>query len=315
MQKLITGLVLFFICAVAHAQRMTPEEYIAKYKDAAIQEMKRSKVPASITLAQGLLETENGNSDLVQRSNNHFGIKCKSNWTGETVSHTDDAPNECFRKYPSARESYADHSDFLRANGRYASLFSLDPTDYKGWARGLKNAGYATNPRYPDILIGNIERYELFTYDLQEVGVPNAPRVQLEDSSRMVIKVPESPAKEKPATSAPQNNSGNNFNGHKAVFAPANTSLLAIATKAGISLSKLLEYNDLKKDGLLDESQYIYLERKDKEGTADTYTTTGNESLHDVAQAKGVQIKYLMTYNGFSGDLILKPGTVVKLKP
>src|SRR5690606_19407997 len=131
---------------ILHAQKMTPAEYIETYKDAAIAQMKRLGVPASIILAQGLLETESGNSDLVKRSNNHFGIKCKSTWTGESVKHTDDAPNECFRKYASAMDSYKDHSDYLYSNARYASLFKLAPTDYKGWAYGLKKAGYATNP-------------------------------------------------------------------------------------------------------------------------------------------------------------------------
>ncbi len=314
MQKLITVIFLFFTCAVTQAQRMTPEEYIAKYKADAIEEMKRSKVPASITLAQGLLETESGNSDLVQRSNNHFGIKCKSNWSGESVSHTDDAPNECFRKYPSARESYADHSDFLKTSGRYASLFTLDPTDYKGWAIGLRKAGYATNPRYPDILIRNIEKYQLYAYDIFDNAIPAPPGIVMEDTAKMVMAVPETPLKDKPKNVATQGVSGNNFNGRKAIFAKANTSLLAIATKEGISLSKLLEFNDLNKDGLLAEAQYIYLERKNKEGNTDAYTSAGGESLHDVAQAKGVQLKYLMEYNGLSGNVILKPGTVVKLK-
>ena len=127
----------------------------------AIREMQRTGVPASITLAQGILETEAGKSDLVIRSNNHFGIKCKSSWTGEKVYHDDDAQGECFRKYSDAEDSYKDHSDYLRTQPRYASLFSLDPLDYKGWATGLKKAGYATNPRYAQILIKYIEKYNL----------------------------------------------------------------------------------------------------------------------------------------------------------
>src|SRR5690606_35110935 len=115
--------------------------------------MKRSGVPAAITLAQGILESESGNSELVKKSNNHFGIKCKSTWTGDTVSHDDDANGECFRAYKNASDSYRDHSDFLRGNKRYADLFKLSQDDYAGWAKGLKKAGYATNPRYPDLLI------------------------------------------------------------------------------------------------------------------------------------------------------------------
>src|SRR5258708_8797946 len=149
------------------AQNMTVAEYVALYKDIAIQEMKRMGVPAAISLAQGILETESGNSDLVKKSNNHFGIKCKSTWTAETVSHDDDAPGECFRAYKNAEDSYRDHSNFLRGSSRYAFLFRLDPDNYKAWAYGLRKAGYATNPRYPEILIKNIEDNNLEQYTLE----------------------------------------------------------------------------------------------------------------------------------------------------
>ena len=162
MKKLFIVTSLFLSAAIANAQDMlTPEQYIALYKDIAIREMKRMGVPAAITLAQGLLETESGNSDLVKKSNNHFGIKCKSNWTGASVSHDDDASGECFRLYKTAEDSYRDHSNFLRGSERYGFLFKLDVRDYKGWANGLKQAGYATNPKYPQILIKNIEQYNL----------------------------------------------------------------------------------------------------------------------------------------------------------
>lgn len=166
MHRLLTCLLLFFTSLAAYSQRETPEQYIDKYKQLAIDEMRRSGVPAAITLAQGILESESGNSDLVKMSNNHFGIKCKSGWTGPTVSHDDDAPGECFRAYDQAAQSYEDHSDFLRNSPRYASLFTLNPDDYKGWATGLKKAGYATNPRYADILIASVEKYHLNQYTL-----------------------------------------------------------------------------------------------------------------------------------------------------
>src|SRR6187399_3296767 len=150
----------------ASAQNLTPEQYIALYKDIAIREMKRMGVPAAISLAQGLLETESGNSVLVKKSNNHFGIKCKSTWTAGGVNHDDDAPDECFRTYKTADDSYRDHSNFLRGSDRYSFLFGLSPTDYKGWAYGLKKAGYATNPKYPGILIKHIEQYNLQQYSL-----------------------------------------------------------------------------------------------------------------------------------------------------
>ena len=140
-------------------------EYINKYSGLAVDQMKRYKIPASITISQGLLESGAGQSTLSQKSNNHFGIKCPGNWSGKTVRHNDDAPNECFRAYDDPRESYEDHSKFLTSGSRYAFLFNLDITDYKGWARGLKQAGYATDPSYANRLITIIETYELYQFD------------------------------------------------------------------------------------------------------------------------------------------------------
>src|SRR5215217_9496568 len=142
------------------------KNYIAQYKDIAIEEMLRTGVPAAITLAQGIHETGAGQSDLVKKSNNHFGIKCKAEWQGERVTHDDDARGECFRKYADPLDSYKDHSDFLKERKHYAFLFTLDPMDYEGWAWGLKKAGYATNPKYPQILIKLINDYHLQDYTL-----------------------------------------------------------------------------------------------------------------------------------------------------
>ncbi|MFI3267148.1 MAG: glucosaminidase domain-containing protein [Rikenellaceae bacterium] len=147
------------------AQQMTSEQYIAKYKTLAIESMIKYDIPASIKLAQGLIETASGNSRLAKEANNHFGIKCKSYWQGETISHDDDAKGECFRKYASAEESYADHSEFLTSSERYDALFSYAVTDYESWAKGLSTAGYATNPKYPLMLIKAIEDYELYLID------------------------------------------------------------------------------------------------------------------------------------------------------
>ena len=173
MQKLRIGLLFFFLLPLVEAFSQPEEnilEYIAAYKDIAISEMQRTGIPASIKLAQGIHETEAGKSVLVNKSNNHFGLKCKSEWTGMTVKHTDDAPNECFRKYPAAADSYRDQSDYLKKSPRYAFLFQLTPTDYSGWAYGLKKAGYATNPKYSQILIRIIEQYSLQDYTLIAMG-------------------------------------------------------------------------------------------------------------------------------------------------
>ncbi|HSN62044.1 MAG TPA: glucosaminidase domain-containing protein, partial [Ferruginibacter sp.] len=272
MVKSILSIVLFLIMGNVYAQRMTVQEYVETYKDAAIAQMKRLGVPASIILAQGILETESGNSDLVKRSNNHFGIKCKSSWTGMSVTHTDDAPNECFRKYNSAEESYRDHSDYLFNSPRYASLFQLAATDYKGWAYGLKRAGYATNPHYPQILISNIEKYNLQQYNfitdplspLGEVDLSAVPvaEIQKGPSPAAEVTTQKEPNVFKKLFSGKKNKGNQYFNKLKAVMAFRGTSLLAIATENDIALAKLLEYNDLKEDGLLKEDQWIYLEKK-----------------------------------------------------
>jgi len=141
--------------------------YIDQYKNIAIAEMEKYGIPASIKLAQALLESGNGNSTLARDANNHFGIKCGGTWTGKSITKSDDNPNDCFRVYDNPEQSFKDHSQFLLRK-RYEKLFSLDKNDYRGWARGLKDAGYATNPRYPELLIDLIERYELYKYDSAE---------------------------------------------------------------------------------------------------------------------------------------------------
>ena len=245
----------FGLFCQSFGQDMTAQEYIREYKDLAIREMKRMGVPAAITLAQGLLETQNGNSDLLKASNNHFGIKCKSTWTAETVSHDDDAKGECFRKYKTAEDSYRDHSNFLRGNSRYDFLFQLDPKDYKGWAYGLKKAGYATNPRYPQILIKNIEDNNLQQYTLEAINeVPHFdPSQYADDPEKTNDSVSET------ASVAPVSLT---INGSKALYVPKGTSLLAVAVEHHINLEKLLNINDLTTDGLLSKDQYIFLEKK-----------------------------------------------------
>ena len=324
---MVKTIFLLFVCLMVgnvYAQRMTVEEYVATYKDAAIAQMKRLGVPASIILAQGILETENGNSDLVRKSNNHFGIKCKSTWTGMSVTHTDDAPNECFRKYNTAEESYRDHSDYLFNTPRYASLFQLSATDYKGWAYGLKRAGYATNPRYPQILIGNIEKYNLQQYNSLDgaeriVGNPVASNITSSvitksPPSEVVAETPKENNVFKKIFSGRKNRDNQFFNRLKAVMVFKGTSLLAIATENEIPLVKLLEFNDLKEDGLLKEDQWIYLEKKHKEGNRDTYTALQNESLYGISQNNAVQLTLLAQYNQMSEQSKVKAGTIIKLR-
>lgn len=317
MKKTGTVILFFFITVTLHSQSFTVEQYVEKYKDIAINEMKRMGIPASITLAQGILETENGNSPLVKKSNNHFGIKCKNTWTGESVSHTDDAVGECFRKYPTADDSYRDHSNFLRQSSRYAFLFNLEPTDYKGWANGLKKAGYATNPRYPEILIRNIEQYNLQQYNVQVISKEPIinPTKTAEDRNQEKRSDPSLSTIKMGETLITNKQERTYFNRIKAFFASGGTSLLAIATNNNIALSKLLEYNDLRIDGLLKENQWIYLEKKSIQGNRNYYVALKNESLYDISQNNGVQLEYLAQYNQLSENVIVKAGTRIKLRP
>jgi LysM repeat protein len=310
----ITIVVFIMIAKISFAQSVTPEQYVAQYKDLAIREMKRMGVPAAITLAQGLLETESGNSDLLKKSNNHFGIKCKDTWTAGGVSHDDDAKGECFRTYKCAEDSYRDHSNFLRGSDRYAFLFKLDPLDYKGWAYGLKNAGYATNPAYPQILINNIEQYNLQQYSLAAVNdVPKIDASKYKDD-------PETFIEDSSSDDASNNNQLNSpnkifsINGSKCMVASKGTSLLAIATNNNINLSKLLEFNDLSQDGILAKNQLIFLQKKSQEGDKDFYIAQQDETLYDVAQENGIQLEFLLAYNQLNADAKIYPGTKLYLK-
>ncbi len=299
------------------SQKMTPEQYVATYKDMAMLEMRRTGVPASITLAQGILESESGNSDLVKRSNNHFGIKCKSTWRGESVTHDDDELGECFRSYKNWEDSYKDHSDFLRNSSRYASLFSLDPLDYKSWASGLRKAGYATNPRYPDMLINSIEKYNLQQYSLNALDktyVINSPK-EISEEPEIVSSPMETTVQENSIVSTSiEPNSITKINGSRALFALKGTSLLAIATNHKINLSRLLSFNDLEEDGLLQKDQFIFLEKKQKEGEKLFVIVTDGESLYDISQNNGIQLKSLCELNHLANDAEISAGTKLYLK-
>jgi len=309
MKKLLTIVIILFCSVLACAQNLTPQQYIEQYKDLAIREMKRMGVPAAITLAQGLLETESGNSDLLRKSNNHFGIKCKNNWNGNGVSHDDDLKGECFRTYKDAEESYRDHSNFLRGSDRYAFLFSLNPADYKGWAYGLKKAGYATNPKYPAVLIKNIEQYNLQQYSLAALDeVPKFEPAKYESDKETTVIYQEDNA----AAIIDENTT--TVNHIKCVFAKKGTSLLAIASRNDIPLSKLLQINELAEDGILDMDQLIFLEKKSTRVAAEYYTIKQGETLHDVAQVNGIQLQSLIEYNHLDKDAAIEPGTKLYLQ-
>jgi LysM repeat protein len=313
-QKIILIFLSVLLMNVVIAQKITTTQYIERYKDIAIKEMIRSGVPAAITLAQGVLETESGNSVLVKKSNNHFGIKCKVEWTGEKVYHDDDESGECFRKYDSAYLSYKDHSDFLRTRAHYAFLFSLDPSDYSAWAHGLKKAGYATNPRYPQILIKTIEDYNLNEYTtetLKEIPDYSLYAINKEKTNTSIV----NQSVEKIGNFIfPPHIKPKAYNGLNAVYVDSGISLLAIATRFKIDLADLLDYNDLYEDGIIEKSTWIYLQRKRIEALAKTYKVKKGETVYDISQNAGIQISYLMAFNGLNEADELRPGRVLSLQ-
>lgn len=308
MQKLKNIFLIIFLPAsltVNAQQSELVNNYISQYKDLAIAEMQRTGVPAAIKLAQGINETMAGTSNLVMRSNNHFGIKCKSTWTGESVKHNDDARGECFRKYPSSEDSYRDHSDFLKGNQRYAFLFNLDPSDYSGWAWGLKKAGYATNPRYAMALIKTIEDYGLQQYTFialgkaldmaNELAVINNPST--DNPVTGVAKVEEKQPVAPPANTTAYPKGEFRLNDTKVVYVPKGTSYLAIAKEYDVDLAKIFEFNELARTEETDRDRLIYLQRKRKTGNSEFHTVQPGESLHDIAQQQAIRLESLLELN------------------
>lgn len=287
----------------AAAQKMSTTQYIDTYKNIAMEEMRRSGVPAAIKLAQGILETQSGNGWLVLNSNNHFGIKCKNNWTGQSVNYDDDERQECFRKYRSPLDSYKDHSEFLRNNPRYKFLFDLNPEDYKAWAYGLKTAGYATDRNYPQRLISIIETYQLQQYDLIAMSkqpIPASPSLAGDPDSYEPVASQETAAVATPAPASKKYPVDTEFriNNRKVIFVKAGTALIQVASKYDIRLSSLLKYNDLAKDlPLLEKDMLIFLQNKSKRGQNDYHIVAPGETLHDIAQAEGVQLRWLRRRN------------------
>ncbi|MBL0132553.1 MAG: LysM peptidoglycan-binding domain-containing protein [Chitinophagaceae bacterium] len=300
--------VLLFSGVVAAQKPEIVQDYINTYKQLAIQEMIRTGVPASITLAQGIHETEAGQSDLVLKSNNHFGIKCKTGWQGEKVYHDDDARGECFRSYSKPEESYSDHSDFLKNGSRYAFLFQLDPTDYRSWAYGLKKAGYATNIKYSDILIRLIETYNLQQYTLiamgklapsDEVWVGTKPSTSpsATPASTPVLETSVKVVEETVAPVVSYPSGEFRINETRVIYSRAGTSLLSIAQQYDIPLSRLLDFNELEEEEVLVQDQLIYLQRKRKKGNSEFHIVQKGETMYSISQAEGIRLETVLEYN------------------
>jgi len=270
--------------------------YIARYKDLAVSEMKRTGVPASITLAQGMIESDFGRSTLARQANNHFGIKCHKDWTGPTIRHHDDRRNECFRKYSSPEESYYDHSDFLRNGSRYAFLFELDDRDYKGWARGLKKAGYATNPDYANMLIRKIEQNSLQYYD-QERPVrrkPEAPAVAVSTERKVLandtLADNDMTDKREEVTLKPAQRVMEN-NRVRYIIVQEGETREMIEKEFRLLKWELARYNELREEFVPVAGQILYLQpKRDKaEPGKETHIVGEGETLYSVSQKYAIK--------------------------
>ena len=281
------------------------DNYINKFAPVAIKEMNRVKIPASITMAQGILESNNGNSELSRIANNHFGIKCHE-WKGKRYYHDDDERNECFRHYNSAWESYRDHSDFLVTNKRYRFLFEYDVKDYKSWAHGLKKAGYATDPQYPKKLIALIETHQLYLLD-QGRFVIDEP----------LAKEPDVPASQDPIIKTVGKHKIYVNNRVNYIFANESDSYASIANEFELFSWELYKFNDLPKSASITKGQRIYIEPKQRkaERGINYHTVKEGETMYTIAQKYGVKLKNLYEMNGLKVGDKLSPGQTLLVRP
>ncbi len=295
--------VYFLLSLGVHAQmtwNQKYQQYINQYKDIAIEQMLRWKIPASITLAQGLLESGAGQSELTRKGNNHFGIKCHG-WSGEGVYHDDDMRNECFRAYPSAFESFEDHSRFLSTGQRYKSLFNLKITDYKGWAKGLKAAGYATNPQYAQRLIDIIQLYKLHQYDkaskYDKFMVEHTKDKAVGHQALHPIKI---------------------YNKNYYIIARKGDTFKTIGEEIGISYKKIASYNEREADDALVEGEIIWLKKKQKKAAKEyeelRHYVRAGESMYSISQKYGIRTKYLYKMNHLSADFDIRVGDALRLR-
>lgn len=391
MKRIFYFLMLFIIPLglTAQTQSELTLNYINKYKGIAIKEMERTGIPASITLAQAIVESGSGESNLAKKANNHFGIKCKTEWTGEKIYQDDDAKNECFRVYPNAESSFIDHSNFLKDRPYYASLFELDPVDDTAWAFGLKKAGYATQKDYPSKLLNIIDLYELSQYNFPELVAEDALS-EIENTKDITPEVMSKPnvgdttLNKKPANIVRSNlvpvndnsikllptkdtvvkmvtktdtvvkdtvikivrdtvekmtmpkqivkkdtsyvnitekavnvnyplNQKFKINQSTAIWAVAGRSFLEIASTYNIMLFKLFQFNDMDEQDIVQHDQLLFLSDKKKESNKKIHLVKKGETLYEISQSEGIQLKALQSYNPLATNENIKEGTALYL--
>ena len=304
-----------FFALVVSAQSAY-HKYIDTYADMAVEQMRKYKIPASITLAQGLLESRYGLSDLAVKGNNHFGIKCHNTWTGAKVYHDDDRKGECFRKYKDVEISYRDHSDFLRYRDRYKFLFDLDPTDYKGWAHGLRKAGYATDPKYPEKLIRLIEEYELYLYDTMRQVVEDVKEQQMPQPPTQLEQARPLTERQREVFSFALSRQMYSQNGVPFVYAAEGETYESIARSYRLFLKEILRYNELEEDGEPAPGTVVYLQKKKSRSAPglDKYVVEGQQSLREISQRFAIRLNKLCKLNGITEDHVLKEGDIISLR-
>ena len=317
MKRLLCVLLSAILLSVPGGMAMAQapqEQYIKKWAPTAVKEMYRSGVPASITLAQGLLESRWGQSALAAEGNNHFGIKCHNDWKGKTMKVDDDAKGECFRVYDSAEESFQDHSDFLRYRDRYKFLFDLKPTDYKGWAYGLKKAGYATAPTYAESLIKYIEKYKLYEYDTLTAAEAEALANSYEES--VDVKDSGSSVKPSKSSSGKVSSAKSSRAARRAARRSKKHSSLAEEIDYGHLPASPLSIEEPKKitSGRYEEVQFsLHREAYSKNGVP-FVTSIDGETYSSIAKSYDLTLREILRFNDLSGERELKPGTIVYLQ-
>jgi len=301
-------------------ERITRSQYIDTWKETAIQNMILYKIPASITLAQGILESGDGNSQLAKKSNNHFGIKCHD-WKGKKVYHDDDKKGECFRKYDKASDSFADHSNFLLRN-RYASLFELDIKDYKGWAKGLKKCGYATDPSYAKRLIDLIEKNELYRFDDEYYAVKKDQLATTEiesekgSSTKKETKAKANKGSGIPTTINLSNARNVSVSSNKIKFVTAKEGDTPESIAENLDLPKwvIRKYNDLESDATISTGDIIYIQPKRGKAQSNKHTVKQGETMRSISQLHGIKLKSLYKKNNLKLGSKPSVGTTLSLR-
>lgn len=316
MKRTLGILLLIFIRINANGGdniRLCRIKYINEHKDDAVRDMLKTGVPASVTLAQACLESQDGESKLAKEANNHFGIKC-SEWTGPYYTLDDDKKDECFRKYKTTLESYDDHSLFLSTRPRYAPLFQLSPTDYKGWAKGLKKAGYATEPAYADRLIKIIEDNQLYLLDQQKEILYTASA-----NDKMIGSVEEGTTKKiyVPSVEAVDAFASRKIllmNGIEYIVSKKGDNLKSLAKELQLGYWQLPKYNEMNEKVALVEGQILYIKPKKDEGDKSVYTVKPGDTILSIAQDNGIKSKFIYKYNKLQEGVRVEPGQQLYLK-